>query len=311
MQKPPAAAYLALIAVCIIWGTVYLGFRIALESFPPMLLMGGRFFSAGLITLLVGAAAGAKMPTRREFAFSSLYGAITLGLGVGTLAFAAQWIPSGLVAMLTTTSPFWMVGIDALFRGGERPNYPTIVGMSVGLAGTLILVVPGAIKQGFGGAVFFSFAILQLGCAGFALGSILERRHATTTHPIINGAIQELATGLVFLVPALFMHESVKWSLRGSLAVLYLIVFGGIVGYSSYLYSMKHLPVSLVSVYTYVNPLVAVLLGTLIYREKIDSLSIVAMFVVFAGVAIVKRFSGRPAPTPEGARQLAAGSVRF
>jgi len=309
VQKPPIAAYIALIAVCFIWGTVYLGFRIALESFPPMLLMGGRFFSAGLITLIVGAAAGAKMPTRREFAFSSLYGVITLGLGIGTLAFAAQWIPSGLVAMLTTTSPFWMVGINALFRGGERPNYPTLAGMLVGLAGTLLLVVPGALQQGLGGAVFFSFAILQLGCAGFALGSILERRHATTTHPIINGAVQEMATGLVFLIPALFMHQPVNWSLKGGLAVLYLIVFGGIVGYSSYLYSMKHLPVSLVSVYTYVNPLVAVLLGALIYGEKFDLLSVVAMFVVFAGVLIVKRFSGRPNSPPEHARQVATGSA--
>jgi drug/metabolite transporter (DMT)-like permease len=89
------------------------------------------------------------------------------------------------------------------------------------------------------------------------------------------------------------MHEPVKWSLKGVLAVLYLIVFGGIVGYSAYLYAMKHLPVSLVSVYTYVNPLVAVILGSLIYGEKFEPLNIVAMFVIFAGVVIVKRFSGR------------------
>jgi drug/metabolite transporter (DMT)-like permease len=279
-------------AVCFFWGTVYLGFRIALESFPPLILMGGRFLSAGVVILLVGAALKAKMPSRREFALSSLYGVITLGLGVGTLAFAAQWIPSGLVAMLTTTSPFWMVGIEALL-GGDWPNFPTLVGMLIGLAGTLLLIVPGAIDQGLGGAVVFSFLILQLGCGGFALGSILERRHATTTHPVINGAVQEVATGIVFLIPALFIHEPIKWSLKGVSAVLYLIVFGGIVGYSSYLYAMKHLPVSLVSIYTYVNPLVAVFLGSLIYGEKFEPLSIFAIFVIFAGVVIVKRYSGR------------------
>jgi drug/metabolite transporter (DMT)-like permease len=291
--KPPFSAYLALIAVCFFWGTVYLGFRIALESFPPVLLMGGRFFLAGLVTLLIGSAFKVKLPSRREFSLTALYGVITLGLGVGTLAFATQWIPSGLVALLSTTSPFWMVGIEALL-GGDKPNLPTILGMLVGLAGTLLLVLPGTTPEhGLGGAVVFSFLILQLGCGGFALGSILERRQVSTTHPIIHGAVQELATGIVFLIPALFMHEPVKWSSKSLLAVLYLIVFGGIVGYSAYLYAMKHLPVSLVSLYTYVNPLVAVILGSLLYGEKFEPLTAGAMVVIFAGIVIVKRFSGK------------------
>ena len=284
-------AYLALIAICFFWGTVYLGIRIAIEYFPPMILMGGRFFVAGVVTLLVAAAFKARMPSSREFLVSSLYGVITLGLGIGTLAFAMQWIPSGLAAMLTTTSPFWMVGVEALMPGGERPNLPTMGGISVGLVGTLLLVTPGAIQQGLGGAVMTSFLVLQLGCAGFAVGSILERRHSTTTHPVINGAVQELATGLVFLVPAMFMHQPVIWSWRGAWAVLYLIVFGGIVGYSSYLYAMKHLPVSLVSIYTYINPVVAVILGSLLYGESFHGTDFVAVAVILAGVLIVKRYS--------------------
>jgi drug/metabolite transporter (DMT)-like permease len=296
--RPPRAAYVALVAVCFFWGTVYLGFRIALESFPPMLLMGGRFFSAGLITLIVAALLKAKLPSKREFALTSFHGVITLGLGIGTLAFSEQWIPSGLAAMLTTTTPFWMIAVEALFPGGERPNLPTIGGMIVGLAGTFLLVTPGAIQERFGGAVFVSFLILQVGCGGFALGSILERQHATSTHPIVNGAVQELATGFVFLVPALVLHEPVKWTLKGLLAVLYLIVFGGIVGYSAYLYAMKHLPVSLVSIYTYVNPVVAVVVGSLLYRERFDAAEIAAMIVVFIGVAIVKRFCAKSRKKP-------------
>ena len=303
--KPPPAAYLALIAICFFWGTVYLGIRIALESFPPMLLMGGRFLSAGVAILLVGRAFKARMPSRREFAVTSLYGVITLGLGVGTLAFAMQWIPSGLAAILTTTSPFWMVGVEAFLPGGERPNAPTIAGMLVGLAGTLLLVVPGALQQGFGGAIVLSFLVLQIGCGGFAAGSILERRHATTTHPVINGAVQELATGVVFLIPALFLNQPVHWSSRGLWAVLYLIVFGGIVGYSSFLYAMKHLPVSLVSIYTYVNPVVAVILGSLLYGESFRMLDLAAMLVIFAGVLIVKRFSVGGAETPGAGLQSA------
>ena len=292
MPRAPVAAYASLAAICVCWGTVYLAIRIALESFPPVLLMGIRFLSAGVVILLVGAAVGARMPSRREFAFTSLFGVITLGLGIGTLFFAIQWIPSGLAAMLTTTSPFWMIGIEALLPGGERPNLPTMGGVLVGLAGTLLLVVPGALQQGLGSAIVFSFLILQIGCGGFALGSILERRHRTITHPVINGAVQELATGVVFLIPALFLHEPVHPSWKGFAAILYLIVFGGIVGYSSYLYAMKHLPVSLVSIYTYVNPVVAVIVGALLYGESFRPLDLVAMLIIFAGVMIVKRYSG-------------------
>ena len=134
------------------------------------------------------------------------------------------------------------------------------------------------------------------------MGSILERRHQTTTHPIINAGVQELATGAVFLLPALFIrHEPIKWSLRGFTVVLYLIVFGGIVAYSAYLYAMKHLPVSLVSIYTYVNPVVAVFLGSLLYGEKFGTTDIAAMLIVILGVLMVKHFSERG-----GARVAAA-----
>jgi len=296
-SRPPLAAYLALAAICFFWGTVYLGIRIALEYFPPMLLMGGRFFYAGLATLLAGAALRTQMPSPREFAVTAFNGIITLGLGIGTLAFAEQWVPSGLAAVLTTTTPFWMMGVAALFPGRERPNLATLFGVLIGLAGTLLLVVPGALHEGIGGAVFSSFLILQLGCGGFALGSILERRHRTSTHPVINAAIQELATGFVFLIPGLLMHhDPVKWSLRGIAAVAYLVVFGGIVGYSSFIYAMKHLPVALVSIYTYVNPVVAVLLGALLYGEKFSGLDIAAMIIVMVGVAVVKLFSADSAP---------------
>src|ERR1700680_5053999 len=139
-SRPPMAAYLALAALCFFWGTVYLGILIALEYFPPILLMGGRFFYAGLATMLAGVLLRARMPSPREFAVTAFNGIITLGLGIGTLAFAEQWDPSGLAAILNKTSPFWMIGVSAVFPGHERPNLATLFGVTIGLAGTLLLV---------------------------------------------------------------------------------------------------------------------------------------------------------------------------
>ena len=138
-----------------------------------------------------------------------------------------------------------------------------------------------------------------MGCAAWAVGSILQRRHQTTSHPVVSGAVQQLATGLAFAVPALFAkpHPS-TWSNRSIGAVIYLVIFGSIVGYSAYIIALERLPVSVVSIYNYVNPVIAVFLGWLFFREHIGLQEVIAMVVIFAGVALVKRYSRPPSPKP-------------
>ena len=239
----------------------------------------------------------AQLPPRREMLLTSLFGVITIGIGTGTLVFAELWIPSGLAALILSIQPFWMVSIETLIPGGDRLHAPTILGMLVGIAGTALLVGPSAIQQGLGGPVVKSFLILQVGCCGWSLGSILHRRQKTKAHPVISAALQQLATGLFFLAPAvvIFIQHPLSWSWRGAGAILYLAVFGGALGYSAYIYALTNLPVSVASIYTYVNPIVALWLGWLFYREPIGPREITAMVVIFAGVALVRRFS-RSAP---------------
>jgi drug/metabolite transporter (DMT)-like permease len=124
----------------------------------------------------------------------------------------------------------------------------------------------------------------------------LQRRHVTKAHPVVSGAVQQLATGLVFMGPALLTKtQPIHWTPRSIAAVLYLVTFGSVVGYSAYLYALDKLPVSVVSIYNYVNPVVAVFLGWLFYREKIGLRELLAMLVIFAGIALVKRY-GRRSP---------------
>lgn len=280
----------------------------ALESFSAVELVAARFFTSGLLMLAGARLTGVRLPAGRELVFTAIFGVMILGLGTGALVFSEELIPSGLAAIFVTISPFWMVGFEAMLPGGERLHLPTIAGMMVGLAGTVLLVGPSAIQHGFGGPVLTGFLLLQFGGCGWSLGSILQRRYPTKAHPAVSGAVQQLATGIVYLVPALVLlpREPVHWSARGVGALLYLVMFGSIVGYSAYLYALEHLPVSVVTIYNYVNPVVAVFLGWLFYREPFGVRELGAMVVIFVGVAIVKRFSHAPVRAAVAARETCA-----
>jgi len=298
-RHPHFQAYLALAAVCVFWGTTYLGIRIALESMTPAVLMALRYTISGIILLAVAYFSKAHIPKGRELWYTALYGVIIIGTGTGCLVYAEQWVPSGLASVFITVSPFWMVGVEALIPGGVRLHGPTIVAMLVGLAGTVLLVAPEAMQEGFGGPLLRGFLLLQIGCAGWALGSILQRRHQTKAHPVVSGAVQQLATGLAFAVPALLTKpHPYNWTVRRLEAVADLIVFGTIVGYSAYAFVLDRLPISVVSIYNYINPIIAVFLGWIFFREHFGLQELFAMLIIFVGVALVKRYSRPPSPKP-------------
>ncbi len=286
-------AYAALVSVCFFWGTTYLGIRMALESFPPLVLVAARFTLSGSILLAAAWLSGAHVPRGRDLRIAALTGIIGLGGGNGCLTFAEEWIPSGLAALIITTSPFWLVGLEAALPGGERLHRPTIIGMLVGCAGAALLVAPGASASALGMAAVYGFVVLQAGNAAWSYASIYQRRkQPAKTHAVVTGAVQQLAAGLLFALLALVVPERpIHWSARGVGAILYLVAFGSIVGYSAYMYALMHLPVAIVSIYPYVNPIVAVFLGWLFYREPFGVREAMAMAVIFAGVTIVKWYT--------------------
>lgn len=299
-QHPHFYAYLALVAVCFFWGTTYLGIRMALESFSPFQLVAVRFILSGGLMLAGAALYKARFPRGRALWRTALNGVIILGVGNGCLSVAEQWVPSGLAALFITVSPFWMVGIEAIVPGGDRLHGPTVLGMIVGITGVAFLVSSRIAGGGRNLSLFTGFVILQIGCAAWSFGSIAQRRHQAGAHPFLSGAIQQFATGLVFLLLVfLAPHTPIRWSVRGVSAVLYLMIFGSIVGYSAYLFALDNLPVAVVAIYNYINPIVAVLLGWLFYREPFGPREAAAMLIIFIGVAIVKRYGHQPQPVPE------------
>jgi drug/metabolite transporter (DMT)-like permease len=284
--------YLALAAVCIFWGTTYLGIRMALESFPPMLLVCVRYLISGSLLLAFARWRGMHIPQGKDLGWACFSGVLTLSIGNGALVTSETMIPSGLASLIGAISPFWMVGAEALLPGGERLHAPTIGGMLVGLAGAALLFAPDAGAQSIDQKLVIGFLVLQFGMAGWSFGSIVQRRHGGKAHPVVAGGVQQLAAGLAMIpVVAISGNTTVHWHFRGVAAICYLITFGSLIGYSAYVYAMDRLPVSIVSLYPYVNVVVAVTLGWVFYREPFGRRELMSMAIIFAGVGIVKRYA--------------------
>jgi len=291
-RHPLFRPYLALAAVCIFWGTTYLGIRMSLETFPPLMLVSTRYMISGSLLLLFAKGRGLYLPRAKELAAACLSGLGTLGVGNLALVISETMIPSGIAGLIVTISPFWMVGVEALLPGGEGLHAPTIGGMAIGLAGAALLFTPDAGVNGIDRNLVYGFLLLQLGMAGWSFGSIFQKRKAGKAHPVVAGGVQQLAAGLALLPFVLAIPQGpVHWSARGAMAIAYLITFGSLVGYSAYVYAIDRLPVAIVSVYPYVNAVVAVTLGWLFYREPFGGREMLAMLIIFAGVAVVKRYS--------------------
>jgi drug/metabolite transporter (DMT)-like permease len=284
-------AYIAWIAVCVLWGTTYLGIRIALESIPPGLLGGLRYTAAGILLLAILAARGEGVVPRSKWPGLALIGFLTIGTGNGGVIWAEQWVPSGIAAVTVATVPFWMIGIEAFTRDGDPLTGRLIGGLLIGFAGILLLVWPD-ITAGGGAAhqYLLGMIALQIACVGWALGSSLSRRHARKENVLSAAALQMLFGGIFMLLAATAGGEwgRLTFNSRTLLAEIYLTIVGSIIGYTAYTYALRYLPTATVSLYAYANPVIAIGLGALLAGEPFGPRVIVASLMVLTGSALVQ-----------------------
>ncbi len=283
------SAYLAWLAVCLLWGTTYLAIRIALETIPPATVGALRYLVAGVVLATVLRARGERLPGSSHWGGLALLGFLMIAIGNGGVIWAEQWVPSGIAAVVVAASPFWMTGLEAALPGGERLTGRGLTGLVLGFLGILMLVWPELTAGGVLGRQFTVGVIaLQVACLGWALGSSYSRRLARKENALGAAAVQMIFGGLFMALAATLRGEwaQTTFTWRSGAAELYLIVFGSLFGYSAYVYALKHLPVSTVSLYAYVNPVIAVVLGTLVLGEPFGWRVVTAAGVVFAGVAV-------------------------
>jgi drug/metabolite transporter (DMT)-like permease len=287
---PPRLAYLAWFAVCVIWGTTYLAIRIALETIPPTLLGGMRFLVAGLLLSAFVRLRRGPLPPSGEWARQAGLGALLLGVGNGCVVWSERWIPSGIAALGVAALPFWMAGTEAAL-GGDRVRGRVVLGLGFGFCGIAVLIWPSL----FGASVTdrrfaVGVTLVQLACLGWAVGSSLAKRTVSESSTVAAAALQQVFAGILMISvgTALGEWDYLSFTPRTVAAELYLISFGSLLAYSAYLFALNHLPIATVSLYAYINPLIAVLLGAIFASEPLTYRVIAAVALVFSGVAVVR-----------------------
>jgi drug/metabolite transporter (DMT)-like permease len=302
-------AYGSWLAVCFFWGTTYLAIRVGLETLPPTLFGGLRFLLAGTVLFAFVVWRGERLPRGREWLSLGMIGVLLLGVGNGVVVWAEQWISSGMTALLISTSPFWVVWAERFGRGGERAGAHVLLGMLMGFAGMALLVGPELFGARLDARFLLGFVLLQVGCASWSGGSVYAKRHPTRVAPLMSAAVQMLAGGAALALVGTARGEwaALDFNARSLGAFLYLVVFGSLVAYTAYTYAIQKLPLSLVSTYSYINPVIAVVLGWLLLGEPLGWRVAAGAAVILCGVAVVKAAprrgaeeAGRGAAEPDG-----------
>jgi drug/metabolite transporter (DMT)-like permease len=287
--------WFALWTVYIIWGSTYFAIAYVIETMPPLLSMGIRFFIAGvLLSLFVIATKGFKEMAvpKAEIRTSVILGFVLLGFGLGNVAVAEKHVPSGIVALIIAALPIWI----AIFRfiSGERPSIRTWLGLIIGLVGVALLLKPGSVQsvsgEGSSTVIFYMFMVL-IGNIGWALGTFLAPRFPLPKNALVFTAYELLAGGVSLTLAGFIKGEELGDFLDGSnwswLWFAYLVTFGSIIAYTAYLWLVQNAPVSLTATYAYVNPVIAVALGAIFLDEVITMSYAIGGLIIVLGVLVV------------------------
>lgn len=277
-------------AVYILWGSTYLAIRYGVRDLPPALMAGVRFLIAGAILLAWLLWKKAPLPTLSRLGPVALTGMLLLFGGNYLVTYAELTVSSGMAAVIVANLPFFMAGLEALRRDGERLSSLGVLGLLIGFAGMLILMWPKITTGGGGGLREFRGELALLGAnLCWAAGSIYSKHHVRGVATLTAVAFEMLIAGAALCAAGLLLGEAPRFHLtpRAAAAVAWLIFAGSLAGYSAYIWLLHHVPAARVSTYAYVNPIIAVLLGWLMLGETLDWRMAAGTAVILGGVAAV------------------------
>jgi drug/metabolite transporter (DMT)-like permease len=277
-----ATVVACLAATWLVWGSTYLAIKFALLGFPPFFQMGTRFLAAGALLLAWMRLRGAPLPTAKEWRNALIVGALMLGGGMGGTAYSEQTVGSGLVVAFIAVVPMMIALVNLAF--GIRPGRVELLGIGVGLAGVLMLTQ----GQGFQASPA-GLAAIALACATWSLGSVLSQYRLPLARGATGFASEMLCGGAVLMAMSWLTGERVHGvpPAQAVLAWVYLVVFGSLVAFNAYMVLLSRASAALASSYTFVNPLIAMLLGVALAGEHVSPFEWAAVGVVLAGVVLL------------------------
>ena len=255
-----------------------------------MLFAGLRWIAAGIILISIQRSLGKNYPSKTDILHLAIVGVALIGIANGLVVVAEQWIPSGLTALLITTLPFWMVGFESFLSRGPKINYQIILGLILGLTG-VFLIFSRDLENWITSSSLWGVIALMGAVISWSLGSIYSKYTKVSVHPMMGASVQMIIAGALQTSLGLLLGEHNEFHLtqNGIIAIGYLIIFGSIFGYASYIYAIAHLPLSLVSTYAYINPVIALILGWYFLNEELSINILFATLLIFTGVLLVRK----------------------
>lgn len=286
----------AFAAIYVIWGSTYIGIKIAITSLPPLVMAGSRYLAAGLLLFAWTRIREREWPSARAWLGALVVGGLLLVGGNGGVSWAELRVPSGAASLVIAFVPVWMVLFDSI-RTHTRPSRAVVAGLLLGLVGLAILIGPQS-WIGAGALDPVGAAVLVVASISWAAGSILSPRAGLPDSPLTATAMQMIAGGGAMLVIGMLIGEGRHVDLahmrpEAVWAWLYLVLIGSLVGFTAYVWLLTVVPAQRVATYAYVNPVVAVLLGWAIGGEPLGHRVVIATLVIVAAVAIMIRERGR------------------
>ena len=282
----------AFASIYLVWGSTYLAIRYAIETIPPFIMGGARFLVSGALLYVWARYRGAPQPTRLHWRNAAIAGAFLLLGGNGAVVWAEQFVPSGLTALLVSILPFWLVIIEWARPPRRRPSGLVLVGLVLGFIGIIVLIGPGNIGGQGGDIPLAGALVLILGSLSWAIGSFWSRDAELPRSGLLTTGMEMLGGGALLLIVGMLSGELSGFDIRqvsreSTVGLLYLITFGSLIGFTSYIWLLDKVSPARLGTYAYVNPVVAVLLGWAVAGERLSIRTGVAAAIVICAVALI------------------------
>ena len=281
----------AFASIYIIWGSTYLAIRYAVQTIPPFLMGGLRFVISGALLYAWARYRGAAPPSRIHWRNAIIAGGFLLLGGNGAVVWAEQFVPSGMTALLVSILPFWLVIIEWVRPPQRRPAAAVVIGLIIGFIGIVVLVGPGNLG-GQGDVRPLGAVVLILGSLSWAIGSFFSRDADLPQSGLLTTGMEMLGGGALMLIVGVLSGEISHFeisrvSAASTIGLLYLVTFGSLLGFTSYIWLLDKVSPARLGTYAYVNPIVAVVLGWAIANERLSLRTAIAAAIVICAVALI------------------------